>query len=330
VPKHQTWVPGLDGKILVLYALGISVRDVQRHMEDLYQVEVSPALISEVTDSVWGVVQEWQNWPVEKLSAIVYLDALMVEMRVDGRVEPRAIHITLEVTMDGQKYILGIWLSANDGAKVCPQVLKELKNGGVRDVLIFCVDGMKGFPEAIQSAYSKKRVQLCVVHIVRGSLEYLNYKEQKTVAAGLRRNYSAPTAGQGLAELAIVEEEWGKTYPTIWRKWRQNRKQVATLYEFPEALQRVMYTTDAIKATSWSIRKVIKTKGAFPSEYATRKLIYPALEETRRRWRHISGSKDAMNYLAIAFQDCGRPALSRERVQQDGIGRQASLASGGL
>ena len=211
VPKHQTRVPGLDDKILALYARGMSVRDVQRHMEDLYQVEVSPALISEVTDSVWGEVQQWQNRPLEKLYAIVYLDALVMKMRVDGKVDTRAVYLAFGVTMDGQKDILGIWFSANEGATFWLQVLTELKNRGVRDVLLFCVDGLKGFPEAIQSAYPKSQVQLCIVHMVRGSLEYVNYKEMKTVAAGLRRIYSAPTAEQGLAELASFEEAWGRS-----------------------------------------------------------------------------------------------------------------------
>jgi len=303
VPKHQTRVPGLDEKILALYARGMSVRDVQRHMEDLYQVEVSPALISEVTDSVWDEVQQWQNRPLEKMYAIVYLDALMVKMRVDGKVDTRAVYLALGVTMDGKKEILGIWFSANEGAKFWLHVLTELKNRGVRDILIFCVDGLKGFPEAIQASYPKGRVQLCIVHMVRGSLEYVNYKEMRAVAAALRQIYSAPTAEQGLAELARFEDEWGKKYPMIGRKWRQHWEQVATLFDFPEAIRKVIYTTNAVEATNRSIRKVIKTKGAFPSEDAARKLIYLALEEASRRWRHINGWKDAMNHLAIAFEE---------------------------
>ena len=303
VPKHQTRVPGLDEKILALYARGMSVRDVQRHMEDLYQVEVSPALISEFTDSVWDEVQQWQNRPLEKVYAIVYLDALMVKMRVDGKVDTRAVYIALGVTLDGQKEILGIWFSANEGAKFWLHVLTELKNRGVRDILIFCVDGLKGFPEAIQASYPQGRVPLCIVHMVRRSLEYVNYKEMRAVAAALRQVYSAPTAEQGLVELARVEDEWGKKYPMIGRKWRQNWERVATLFEFPEAIRKVIYTTNAVEATNRSIRKVIKTKGAFPSEGAARKLIYLALEEAKRRWRHINGWKDAMNHLAIAFEE---------------------------
>ena len=303
VPKHQTRVPGLDEKILALYARGMSVRDVQRHMEDLYQVEVSPALISEFTDLVWDEVQQWQNRPLEKVYAIVYLDALMVKMRVDGKVDTRAVYIALGVTLDGQKKILGIWFSANEGAKFWLHVLTELKNRGVRDILIFCVDGLKGFPEAIQASYPQGRVPLCIVHMVRRSLEYVNYKEMRAVAAALRQVYSAPTAEQGLVELARVEDEWGKKYPMIGRKWRQNWERVATLFEFPEAIRKVIYTTNAVEATNRSIRKVIKTKGAFPSEGAARKLIYLALEEAKRRWRHINGWKDAMNHLAIAFEE---------------------------
>lgn len=303
VPKHQTRVPGLDEKILALYARGMSVRDVQRHLEDLYQVEVSAALISEVTDAVWDEVQQWQNRALERLYAIVYLDAMMVKMRMDGKVETRAVYLALGITVDGQKDILGIWFSANEGAKFWLQVLTELKNRGVRDVLIFCVDGLKGFPEAIQSCYPQARIQLCIVHMVRGSLEYVNYKEMKKVAAALRQIYGSPTAEQALAELAQFEELWGKKYPLIGRKWRQNWEQVSTLFEFPAAIRRVIYTTNAVEATNRSIRKVIKTKGAFPSEEAARKLIYLALMEAKRRWRHINGWKDAMNHMAIAFEE---------------------------
>lgn len=251
--------------------------------EDLYQVEVSPALISEVTDAVWDEVQQWQNRPLEKVYAIVYLDALMVKMRVDGKVDTRAVYIAMGVTMEGKKEILGIWFSANEGAKFWLHVLTELKNRGVRDILIFCVDGLKGFPEAIQASYPKGRVQLCIVQMVRGSLEYVNYKEMRAVAAALRQIYSAPTAEQRLAELARFEDERGKKYPMIGRKWRQHWKQVTTLFDFPERIRKVIYTSNAVEATNRSSRKVIKTKGAFPSEDAAPKLIYLALEEANRR-----------------------------------------------
>ena len=303
VPKHQTRVPGLDEKILALYARGMSVRDVQRHLEEIYQVEVSPALISEVTDSIWDEVQQWQSRPLERFYTVVYLDALMVKMRTDGKVENRAVYIALGVTIDGEKDILGIWFSANEGSKFWLQVLTELKNRGVRDVLIFCVDGLKGFPEAIQSAYPQALIQLCIVHIVRSSLEYVNYKEMKTVAAALRQIYSATTAEHGLAELTAFEQQWSSKYPMIGRKWRQKWEQVATLFAFPAAIRRVIYTTNAVEATNRSIRKVIKTKGAFPSEEAARKLLYLALIEVKRRWSHINGWRDARNHLAIAFED---------------------------
>lgn len=303
VPKHQTRVPGLDEKILALYARGMSVRDIQRHLEDLYQVEVSPALISEVTDSIWEEVQSWQSRPLERLYAIVYLDALMVKMRMDGKVENRAVYIALGVTLEGEKDILGIWFSANEGAKFWLQVLTELKNRGVRDILLFCVDGLKGFPEAIGSSFPLARIQLCIVHMVRGSLEYVPYKEMKKVASELRCVYSAATADQALAELASFEDNWGKRYPMIVRRWRQNWDQVTTLFDFPAPLRRVIYTTNAVEATNRSIRKVIKTKGAFPSEEAARKLIYLALKEATRRWSHINGWQEARNHLALAFED---------------------------
>lgn len=303
VGKHQRRFAELDEKVLSLYGKGMSVRDVQRHLEDIYQVEVSPALISEVTDSIWEEVQQWQSRPLERLYAIVYLDALMVKMRTEGKVETRAVYLALGVGLDGTKDILGIWFSANEGAKFWLQVLTEIKNRGVRDILLFCVDGLKGFPEAIQSQYAMGRIQLCIVHMVRGSLEYVNYKEMKAVAADLRRIYSASTVEDGLAELDAFEAKWGKKYPSIGRKWRQNWEQVATLFEFPPELRRVIYTTNAVEATNRSIRKVIKTKGAFPSENAARKLIYLALMEAKRRWRHINGWKEAANYLVVAYEE---------------------------
>jgi putative transposase len=303
LPKHQRRLPGLDEKILALYAKGVSVRDIQRHLEDLYQVELSPSLISEVTDAVWEEVQQWQSRPLEALYAVVYLDALMVKMRVDGKVETRAVYTALGITLDGQKELLGMWFSSNEGAKFWMQVLTELRNRGVREVLIFCVDGLKGFPEAIRSQFPHARVQLCIVHMVRGSVAYVNFKEMKAVATDLKRIYNAPTLELAEQELDGFEQRWGEKYPSIGRKWRQNWEQVSTLFEFPEELRRVIYTTNAVEATHRSIRKVIKTKGAFPSEDAARKLIYLAMQEAQRRWRHVNGWKQAMNYLAIAFED---------------------------
>lgn len=303
VPKHQTRVAGLDEKILALYAKGLSQRDIQDHLLDLYQVEVSPALISEVTDAIWDEVQQWQNRPLERLYSIVYLDALMVKMRFDGKVENRAVYLAVGITLDGEKDILGIWFSSNEGAKFWLQVLTELRNRGVREVLIFCVDGLKGFPEAIQSQFPHARVQICIVHMVRGSLGYVNYKEMKAVAADLRRIYSAATVEQAWAELERFEEKWGKKYPTIGRKWRQNWEQLSTLFDFPPEIRRVIYTTNAVEAVNRSVRKVIKTKGAFPSEEAARKLIYLALMQAKRRWKHINGWKAAMNHLAITFEE---------------------------
>lgn len=303
VPKHQRRIPGLDDKILSLYAKGMSMRDMQRQLEELYQVELSASLISEVTDAVWDEVLQWQNRPLERVYAIVYLDALMVKMRIDGKVENRAVYIALGVTLEGQKDILGMWFSAHEGAKFWLQVLTELRQRGVREVLIFCVDGLKGFPEAIQSQFPHARVQLCIVHMVRGSLAYVNYKEMKTVAADLRKIYRSPSNELALAELGNFEEKWGTKYPTIGRKWRQNWEQVTTLYDFPEELRHVIYTTNAVEAANRSIRKVIKTKGAFPSEESARKLIYLAIRDAQKRWQHINGWKQAMNHLAIYFED---------------------------
>lgn len=266
VPKHQTRVPGLDEKILALYAKGLSVHDGQRHLAEMYQVEVSPALISEVTDAVWDEVQQWQSRPLERLYAIVYLDALMVKMRVDGEVDTRAVYLALGVTMAGEKDVLGLWTAASEGGKFWLQVLTELRQRGVRDLLVVCVDGLKGFPEAIQAVFPQARVQLCLVHLVRSSLEYVHYKEMKKVAADLRLIYSSATVEQAERQLGEFDQIWGKKYPSITRKWRQNWEQIACLFQFPAEIRRVIYTTNAVEAVNRSLRRVLKTKGALPSE----------------------------------------------------------------
>ena len=308
VPKYQTRVPGLDEKILALYAKGLSVRDVQRHLEEMYQVEVSPALISEVTDAVWDEVQQWQSRPLERMYAIVYLDALMVKMRVDGKVETRAVYLALGVTMAGEKDVLGVWIAASEGAKFWLQVLTELRQRGVRDLLVVCVDGLKGFPEAIQAVFPQARVQLCLVHMVRGSLEYVNYKEMKKVAADLRLIYSSATVEQAERQLGEFDQTWGKKYPSMARKWRQNWDQITPLFQFPAEIRRVIYTTNAVEAVNRSLRRVLKTKGALPSEQAARKLLYLAIQEASKRWSHINGWKLAMGYFSIEYEQRLREA----------------------
>ena len=222
IPKHERRFAGFDEKILSMYARGMTTRDIQSHLEEMYGVEVSPALISEVTDSILEDVKAWQSRPLEPIYPIVYLDALMVKMRHEGRVENRAVFVGIGVTLEGTKEVLGLWTSATEGAKFWLQILTEIRNRGVNDILIACVDGLKGFPEAIQSVYPKTQVQLCIVHMVRNSLNYVSWQERKAVAADLKQIYHAPTAEEAEQRLRQFEEQWDGKYPSIGKMWRRN------------------------------------------------------------------------------------------------------------
>ncbi len=301
VPKGQTRFTGFDDKILSLYARGMTTRDIQAHLEEMYQVEVSPALISNVTDAVLEEVQAWQGRPLEQLYPIVYLDALYVKMRDNGHVQNRAIYTAIAITLDGNKEVLGLWTSANEGAKFWLQVLTELQNRGVKDILIACIDGLKGFPEAIETVFPKTQVQLCIVHLVRASLNYVNWKERKRVAADLREIYRAPSALQAEQHLAAFAAQWEDKYPTIAALWRRHWERVIPFFAFPAEIRRVIYTTNAIESLHMTLRKVIKTRGSFPNEEAARKLLYLALRNISKKWHTIQNWKEALNRFAILW-----------------------------
>jgi len=297
--KHQKRFDGFDDKILSMYARGMTTREIQGHLEEMYGVEVSPTLISEVTDGVMEEVKAWQNRPLEPLYAILYLDALYVKMRHEGRVENRAVYVCIGVDMDGRKDVLGLWTSGNEGAKFWLGVLTELKNRGVRDVLIACVDGLKGFPQAIESVFPETRVQLCIVHLVRASLNYVNWKERKQVAADLKLIYRAATEAQAEQELKEFTAKWGSKYQAIGRLWKENWARVIPFFEFPAEVRRVIYTTNAVESLHMSLRKIIKTRGSFPSEEAAMKLLYLALRNVIAKWETIQHWKAALNHFQI-------------------------------
>jgi putative transposase len=310
VPKGERRLPGFDDKILSLYARGMTTRDIQAHLEELYQVEVSAALISNVTDAVLDEVQAWQSRPLEQLYPIVYLDALHVKMRDNGHVQNRAIYTAIAITLEGKKEVLGLWSSANEGAKFWLQVLTELQTRGVRDILIACVDGLKGFPEAIETAFPQTQVQLCIVHLVRASLNYVNWRDRKKVAADLREVYRASTAMEAEHRLEAFAVQWDGKYPTIakWtrypsvaRLWRENWERVIPFFAFPAEIRRVIYTTNAIESLHMTLRKVTKTRGSFPNEEAARKLLYLALRNVSKKWQTIQNWKDALNRFAILW-----------------------------
>jgi putative transposase len=310
VGRHQTRWTGFDDKILSMYSRGMSTREIQGHLEEMYQVEVSPALISNVTSSVEEEVKEWQNRPLEAIYPILYMDALYVKMRDNGQVKNRAVFVAIGVNMEGHKDVLGLWVADNEGAKFWLRVLTELKNRGVKDIFIACVDGLKGFPEAIEAVFPKVLVQLCIVHMVRHSLNYVSWKQRKAVAADLRHIYTAPT--EEAAELALNEfaVRWDKSCPTISEIWRRNWTRVTPFFAFPAEIRKVIYTTNAVESLNMSLRKIIKTRGSFPNEEAALRLMWMALTNHAKKWSFLQGWREALNRFQILWPE-RMPALER-------------------
>lgn len=304
IGKGQTRFTGFDDKIISMYARGMSTRDIQGHLEEIYQVEVSPTLISNVTDAVIEEVKSWQNRPLDPVYPIVYLDALMVKIREAGHVRNRAIYVTIGVNMQGQKEVLGLWAGQAEGAKFWLQVLTELKNRGVADIFITCVDGLKGFPEAIESVFPEAEVQLCIVHQLRASLSYVSWKQRKAVAADLRPIYRASTVEAAEQKLDEFSAKWDGTYPTISQMWRRNWEHLTPFFAYPEDIRKVIYTTNAVESLNSSLRKVIKTRGSFPNQDAALKLLYLALKNITKKWTMpVQNWKAALQRFAILFGD---------------------------
>lgn len=302
VAKGQTRFDGFDDKILSLYARGMTTREIQGHLEEMYQVEVSPTLISNVTDAVIEEVKAWQSRPLDAVYPIVYLDALVVKMRDQGRVENRAVYVAIGISLKGEKEVLGLWTSANEGAKFWLQVLTELQNRGLKDIFIACVDGLKGFPQAIETVYPKTTVQLCIVHMVRASLNYVSWKERKRVAHDLKAIYRAATEEEAERQLAAFAAAWDRRYPSISALWRRNWQGVVPFFQFPPEIRKIIYTTNAIESLNMSLRKAIKTRGAFPSEEAALKVMYLALRNLAKKWNTVQGWKEALNRFGILWE----------------------------
>ena len=310
VGKGQTRWTGFDDKVLSMYARGMSTREIQGHLEEMYGVGVSPALISTVTDAVQDEVRAWQSRPLEPLYPIVYLDALYVRMRESGHVQNRAVYVAIGINLDGAKEVLGLWTSAAEGSKFWLQVLTEMRNRGVQDIFIACVDGLKGFPQAIETVYPHCQVQLCIVHLVRHSLNYVSWKQRRTVAAGLRPIYSAATAEEAERLLDEFAVTWDSTHPTISQVWRRNWERITPFFAFPPEIRKIIYTTNAVESLNMSLRKIIKTRGSFPSEEAALKLLYLALRNHSKKWSFIQGWREALNRFQILWPE-RMPALER-------------------
>ncbi len=302
VKKGQRRFDGFDDKIISMYARGMSCRQIQAHLQEIYGVEVSPDLISTVTDSVIDEVRSWQSRPLDPLYPILYLDALQVKIKAEGRVSNKAIYLAIGVNLQGTKEVLGMWASENEGAKFWLSVVTELKNRGVKDIFIACVDGLKGFPEAIETVFPQTTVQLCLVHLVRYSLAYVSFKDRKAVVADLKSLYRATSLAEAEAQLTAFAARWDARYPMIAKSWRANWPRVIPMFGLPEEIRRAVYTTNAIESLNMSLRKIIKCRSSFPSEEAAFKLLYLALQNAAKKWTMpIPNWGRAMNQFAILY-----------------------------
>jgi transposase-like protein len=304
IGKHQRRVPGFDEKILALYAKGMTTRDIQEIVQQLYGVEVSPALISSITEDLDAEVTAWRTRPLAAVYPIVYFDGIVVHVRgSNGRVSQHTIYVALGVNLDGKKELLGLWLSENEGAKFWLSCLTDMKNRGLQDIFVACVDGLAGFPDAIRAAYPKASVQLCIVHLVRAALRYVSTEDSKQVAKDLKTIYQAATvldAEQALEEFA---QAWDEKYPTISKQWRAKWQDIATLFDFPYPIRRAIYTTNAIESVNSVIRKFTRNRKIYPNEESALKLIYMAINEASKRWtRPIVHWKQALNHFAVLYE----------------------------
>lgn len=303
IPKGQTRFDGFDGKILAMYARGASTRDIQAQLKELYGVEVSATLISTVTDAVLDDVKTWQSRALDRIYPIVYLDAIMVKIKTDNQIVNKAIYLALGVNCEGEKEVLGLWCNVTEGAKFWLSVLTELKNRGLADVLIFCCDGLTGFPQAIEAVYPHAKVQLCIVHLVRQSLRFVSWKDRKIIAADLRCIYGAATLAEAERALEAFAEKWDNSFPTISPIWRRHFENIIPFFSYPPEIRKVIYTTNAIESMNMTLRKVMKNKRVFPSDEAAFKQIYLALQNIAKKWTMpIRDWKPALARFMIEFE----------------------------
>jgi putative transposase len=286
IAKYQRRFPDFDTKVISMYARGMTVREIRGHLEELYGIDVSPDLISAVTDAVLEQVAEWQNRPLDVCYPLVFFDAIRVKIRDEGFVRNKAVYIALGILADGTKEILGIWIEQTEGAKFWLRVMNELKTRGVQDILIAVVDGLKGFPEAITATFPQTTVQTCIVHLIRHSMSFVSWKDRKALAKALKAIYRAKDASAGQAALdAFEDSEWGEKYPAIAQSWRRNWNQVVPFFAFPEAVRRIVYTTNAIEALHSKLRRAVRTRGHFPNDHAAMKLLYLVLNNAAEEWK---------------------------------------------
>jgi putative transposase len=286
IAKYQRRFPGFDDKIISMYARGMSTREIQGHLRELYGIDVSPELVSAVTDAVLEEVTEWQNRPLEALYPLIFFDAIRIKVRDEGTVRNKAVYVALGVRPDGTKEVLGLWIEQSEGAKFWLRVMNELKGRGVEDVLIAIVDGLKGFPEAITAVFPQAQVQTCVVHLIRHSLAFVSYKDRRAIAAALKQIYKAKDADAGKTALEDFSEgHWGKKYPAIAQSWRRNWSEVIPFFAFPDEVRRIIYTTNAIESLNAKLRRAVRTRGHFPTDESALKLLFLVLNLATKEWK---------------------------------------------
>jgi len=302
VPKHEKRVPLFNDQIISMYSFGMTDRDIKAHLEKIYNVEVSPDLISRVTNSVLEDVKEWQNRPLEKSYAIVYFDAIRVNGREDGKSCKKSVYTALAVNFEGQKGVLGLWIAENEGAKFWMGILTELKNRGLQDILIACMDGLTGFPEAMRSVYPETRVQLCIVHMIRNSTKFVSYKDLKKVCADLKTIYSANTEAVARDALEEFGKKWDEKYPMIYKSWNNHWENLCEFFKYPPEIRKAIYTTNAVESMNYQLRKVTKNRSTFSTDDAILKLLYLAIRNASQKWTMpIKNWGQALNQFAIEF-----------------------------
>jgi putative transposase len=304
IPKHQTRFSGFDDKIISMYARGMTTRDIQDHLQEIYGVEVSADLVSTVTDGVINDVKDWQNRPLDEVYPVLYLDATILKVRSDGRVINKSVYLAIGINIDGIKDVLGIWLEQSEGAKFWLKVMTELRNRGVRDIFIACVDGLKGFPDAIEAVFPNTEVQLCIVHMIRGSLRFVSWKDRKAVVADLKGVYQAASEETARENLGIFAGQWDGKYPTISKSWQANWQRIIPFFAYPEDIRRIIYTTNAIESLNNTLKKTIKNRASFPNDEAAIKLLYLSLKNIQKKWTMPARNWGmALNQFAILYSD---------------------------
>jgi transposase-like protein len=304
IPKHQREWRGFDNKILSMYGLGLSTKAIQENLKEIYNVDVSPELISRVTDEVKGLVDEWRNRPMEPFYPVLFFDALRVNIRDEGHVSKKAVYLALAIGLDGQKEVLGIWIEQNEGSKFWMGIMNELKNRGVNDILIAAVDGLSGFPDAINTVFPKTEVQLCMVHMVRNSLKYVSYKDRKAVTADLKEIYLAPSEDAAMTALDRFSEKWDKKYSSISRSWKNRWNEVIPFMKFSPEIRKAIYTTNAIESLNYTLQRNLKTRLSFPNNEAAMKLIFMILQRIKKKWTMpIRNWAEALNQFALIYGD---------------------------